>query len=581
MTEGAPKKPREASLFPELDLEPEKPAKAPVPKKAPKKRRRPNWPRYCAVALNRPLHTEFTYGVPPELVDQVAVGKRVAVGFGRGADGRRQVGVVVSVSERSTFDPAKVRPVTRVLDAEPVVDAELLGLTAWMAEIYACAWGEALAALLPAPMKREGRRRRVRFLVQAAEPTKEQLDELEEKHPKQFRLLRILREVGGRMELMELLRKTNLSEAPAKSLEKRGYARVERVVPSSDPLWDDTPVVRPVHRELSPGQAAAVDTMEAKLATGEGQTFLLQGVTGSGKTEVYLRVIQAALDVGRGAIIVVPEIALTPQTVGWFRSRFGEVAVMHSRMTDLQRLEMWQRVQAGEARVVVGARSALFAPVRDLGVVVVDEEHEPSFKQETSPRYHGRDVAMERARRSNAVCILGSATPSLETWQRARDGEIQRLVLDERVGGGRMPRVDVIDMKLEKTAPGGSHLFSGHLQQELTAALERGEQGILFLNRRGYAPVLWCPNCKEVVRCGQCDVSLTWHRRVDRVVCHSCCEEGAPPKACPACTAPGLRMLGSGSEQVERALRRVFPDARILRMDSDTMHRREDYEKSL
>ena len=231
--------------------------------------------------------------------------------------------------------------------------------------------------------------------------------------------------------------------------------------------------------------------------------------------------------------------------------------------------------------MVVGARSALFAPVRDLGVIVVDEEHEPSFKQETSPRYHGRDVAMERARRSDAVCVLGSATPSLETWQRARDGEVQRLVLDERVGGGRLPRVDVVDMKLEKTAPGGSHLFSGHLQQELAAALERGEQGILFLNRRGYAPVLWCPNCKEVVRCDQCDVSLTWHRRVDRVVCHSCCEEGAPPKACPACTAPGLRMLGSGSEQVERALRRVFPDARVLRMDSDTMHRREDYERSL
>jgi len=579
VTEGR-KKPRPASLFPELDLEPE--AKPEPTKKAKaKRRRRPSWPRYCSVALNRPLHTEFTYGVPPELVDQVAVGKRVAVGFGRGAEGRRQVGVVVDVSERSAYDPARVRPITKVLDPEPVIDIELLGLTAWMAETYACAWGEALAALLPAPMKREGRRRRVRILVQAGQPTKEELDELEEKHPKQFRLWRILGEVGGRMELVELLRKTNLSEAPAKSLEKRGWARIERVVPASDPLWDEAPVERPVHRELSAGQAAAVAAMEARLEAGEGRTFLLQGVTGSGKTEVYLRVIQAALDRGRGAIIVVPEIALTPQTVGWFRSRFGEVAVMHSRMTDIQRLEMWQRVQSGEARVVVGARSALFAPVRDLGVVVVDEEHEPSFKQETSPRYHGRDVAMERARRADAVCILGSATPSLETWQRARDGELERLVLDERVGGGRLPRVDVVDMKLEKTAPGGSHLFSGHLTQELEAALGRGEQGILFLNRRGYAPVLWCPNCKEVVRCDHCDVSLTWHRRVNRVVCHSCCEEGAPPTACPSCTAPGLRMLGSGSEQVERALRRVFPDARVLRMDSDTMHRREDYEKSL
>jgi len=576
----APKKPATGSLFPGLDLTPT--PKAPAKAKAPAKPRRVRvYPRYCAVALNRPVHTEFTYGVPPELVDEVVVGKRVAVGFGRGADARRQVGVVVDVSERCAIDPAKVRPVTRVLDSEPVIDAELLGLTAWMAETYACAWGEALAALLPAPMKREGRRRRVRFLELLAEPDLAALDELEAKHPKQFRLLRMLREVGGRMELVELLRKTNLSDAPAKSLERRGIVRIDHVVPMSDPLWDDVPEVRPVHTNLSPGQAAAVTAMGAKLEAREGTIFVLQGVTGSGKTEVYLQVIQAALDLGRGAIIVVPEIALTPQTVGWFRSRFGEVAVMHSRMTDVQRLEMWQSVQSGRARVVVGARSALFAPVNDLGVVVVDEEHEPSFKQESSPRYHGRDVAVERARRSDAVCILGSATPSLETWHRARTGDYQRLLLPDRVGGGRMPKVEVVDMKLEKTPPGGSHLFSKHLQQELSAAIERGEQGILFLNRRGYAPVLWCPNCKEVVRCDQCDVSLTWHRSVDRVVCHSCCEEASPPKACPACTAPGLRMLGSGAEQVEGALRRVFPDARILRMDSDTMHRREDYERSL
>ena len=578
MPEGDPKPPRPASLFPELDAEldkpPAKPAKA-RPRRAPR-----SYPRYCSVALNRPVHTEFTYGVPAELVDDVAVGKRVAVGFGRGPEAKRQVGVVVGVSERCAFDPAKVRPITRVLDAAPVVDDELLGLTAWMAETYACAWGEALAALLPAPLKREGKRRTVRVLQATAAPAPELLDDLEQKHPKQFRLLRLLGEVGGRMELVELLRKTNLSEAPAKSLERRGLVRIERVVPSSDPLWDDAPVERPVHHQLSGDQAAAVGAMEGALDR-EGGAFLLQGVTGSGKTEVYLRVIQAALDRGRGAIVVVPEIALTPQTVGWFRSRFGEVAVLHSRMTDLQRLEMWQRVQAGEARVVVGARSALFAPVRELGVVVVDEEHEPSFKQETSPRYHGRDVAVERARRAGAVCILGSATPSLESWDRAARGELTRLRLTQRVGGGRLPRVDVVDMKLEKTPPGGSHLFSGHLQQELAAALARGEQGILFLNRRGYAPVLWCPNCKEVVRCDQCDVSLTWHRRVDRVVCHSCCHEAAPPKACPACTAPGLRMLGSGAEQVERALRRVFPDARVLRMDSDTMHRREDYERSL
>jgi len=566
------KKPRTGSLFPGLEPEP-KPKAKPKPKKPTKV-----YPLYVSVALNKPLRCEFTYGVPAELVADVAVGKRVAVGFGRGG---KEVGVAVGLSKTTPIETARMRPITRVMDAEPIIDGDLLGLTAWIAETYACAWGEALAMLLPAPLKREGSRRRVRVLQVAKEATPEELAKLEADLPKSFRLLRLLMEVGGRMELADLLRKTNLSDAPAKTLAKHGFARIDYITPSSDPLWDDAPPVRPVHATLSADQARAVDTLTARLKTREHETYLLQGITGSGKTEVYLRSIDAALALGRGAIVLVPEISLTPQTVSWFRSRFGEVAVLHSRMTDVQRLDMWMRVKHGEARVVVGARSALFAPVADLGVIVLDEEHEPSFKQEASPRYQARDVAIERARRSGAICILGSATPSLETWDRARRGEIQRLQLKERVGGGRLPHVEIVDMKLEKSTPGGSWLFSKHLAQEIDAALGRGEQGILFLNRRGFAPVLWCPNCKEVVRCESCDTSLTWHRRVGRAICHSCCEERELPKVCPACTAPGLRMLGAGSEQVETACRRRFPDARILRMDSDTMHRREDYEKSL
>jgi primosomal protein N' (replication factor Y) (superfamily II helicase) len=561
-----PKPNQTGSLF--GDLEP-----APKPKAKPKA-----FGLYASVALNRPLRCEFTYGVPPELQADVAIGKRVAVGFGRGGF---EVGVVVGLSKDSPIDLGRLKPVTRVLDAEPIIDRDLLGLTAWIAETYACAWGEALAMLLPAPLKREGGRRKVRVLVLEREPTDEELATLEEKSPKPFRILRMLREVGGRAELAELLRKANLSDAPAKTLAKTGLARIEFITPLSDPLWDDTPANRPTHAALSHDQAAAVETFETHLRAGTGATYLLQGVTGSGKTEVYLRTIDAALALGRGAIVLVPEISLTPQTVSWFRSRFGEVAVLHSRMTDVQRLEMWMRVKRGEARVVVGARSALFAPVANLGVIVVDEEHEPSFKQESSPRYQARDVAIERAKRSDAVCILGSATPSLETWDRARRGEIGRVLLKERVGGGRMPRVDVIDMKLEKAGPGESHLFSRHLTQEVDAALGRKEQAIMFLNRRGFAPVLWCPNCKEVVSCENCATSLTWHKRLKRAICHSCCEEHALPKACPACTAPGLRMLGAGSEQVEAACRKRFPDARIRRMDSDTMLRREDYEATL
>jgi primosomal protein N' (replication factor Y) len=242
---------------------------------------------------------------------------------------------------------------------------------------------------------------------------------------------------------------------------------------------------------------------------------------------------------------------------------------------------MWLRVQSGTARVVVGARSAVFAPVRNLGVIVVDEEHEPSFKQDNAPRYHGRDVAAERARLQGAVCILGSATPSLETWQAARDGRITKLLLRERVGGGRMPKIEIVDLRTEKPEGKGPALFSRRLHALLRGALERHEQSILFLNRRGFAPVLWCSACGETVRCAMCDVTLTFHRRIRRAVCHACCAEIAPPAACPSCTAPGLRYLGAGSERIEAELVKLLPGARVRRMDSDTMLRREDYEQTL
>ena len=328
---------------------------------------------------------------------------------------------------------------------------------------------------------------------------------------------------------------------------------------------------------LTPDQSAAVEAIGEKLEAREFRTFLLHGVTGSGKTEVYLRVIESALAQGRGAIVLVPEIALTPQTVGWFRARFGEVAVMHSRMTDLQRLAMWRRVQSGEARVVVGARSAIFAPVQDLGVVVVDEEHEPSFKQASSPRYHARDVAVMRAKAAGAVCLLGSATPSLESWQNTVQDRYQLVTLAARVHGGALPPIEIVDLKSEKGAP----LFSRRLIDLMNGTLERKEQAILFLNRRGFAPTLWCKECHEVLRCGQCDVALVFHRGRDRLICHSCCDEQRTPTECPSCTAPSLRFLGQGSEKVELVLAREFPGVRVKRMDSDTMLRREDYETTL
>jgi len=551
-----------AELFPTERETPPVPASVPGP--------------FARVAINRPVRCEFTYRVPSEMSPSLQPGMRVAVPFG----GKREVGVVVGIDDETDVATGRLKSIAASLDTEPVIDEQLLELTHWMASYYACSWGEALAAILPASLKRERKQRMVIVLSVVPGVGDAELAETLEKYPAQHRLLRTLIDVGAPMEQADVLRKLQLSDSPVRTLARKGWIVAERKALSVDEL-ETSEVERLRPETLLPGQSAATEAMQAAVAAGEYATFLLRGVTGSGKTEVYLRVIEDALERGRGAIVLVPEIALTPQTVGWFRSRFQNVAVLHSRMTDSARHAMWMRVKHGEARVVVGARSAVFAPVANLGVIVVDEEHEPSFKQGNAPRYHGRDVAVMRAQRSNAVCILGSATPSLESWRNAQEGRYRLQELLKRVHGGRMPAIEIVDMRQEKPDQRGPLLFSRRLRVLLAEALKRGEQAILFINRRGFAPVLWCRECKETVRCHQCDVSLTFHRRIGRAVCHSCCEEIAPPKVCPTCTAPALSYIGLGSERVEASLAKLLPEARVGRMDSDTMLRREDYETTL
>ncbi len=532
---------------------------------------------FAAVALNRPVRREFTYAVPLALADRAVPGVRVIVPLGT----RSELGVIVSIQRCTDLPVQKLRPIRGVLDPEPVVNAELLELARWVAQRYASSLGEALAAVLPAPLKRSTRAREGVFHLAAAEGIgHKQLEELAERFQKQHRVLRTLIEIGKPVEMRDFLRRLKLSSSPVQSLQRRGWVRLERVIAPLDPL-ERSVVARPRPARLSEAQERAVTAILKRLERSVHACFLLQGVTGSGKTEVYLRVIEDALSRGRSAITLVPEIALTPQTVGWFRSRFGEVCVLHSRMTGEQRLAAWRRLASGDVRVVVGARSAVFAPVRDLGIIVVDEEHEPSFKQENSPRYQARDVALERARQAGAVCLFGSATPSLESWMQARQGNYELLQLPERVGGGTSPTVHVVDMRLEHHQSYGVPLFSRLLLEFLRETVESREQAILFLNRRGFVPILWCPGCETTLRCAQCDMGMTYHRRIDRLVCHGCCAERKVPESCPTCSRPGLRPLGVGSERVEAALKKLWPQTRVRRMDSDTMHRREDYEETL
>ncbi|MEM1449353.1 MAG: primosomal protein N' [Planctomycetota bacterium] len=578
---------RVEGLFgPELEPSPQRAGKKAPRKKTPAKKRGPrpaagpatDARRFAEVALNRPMRREYTYAVPRSLEDKAAPGVRVAVPF----SGRREVAVVVAVHDETDVPANRLKAIADVLDDAPVLDADLLDLTRWMADYYACAWGEALAAVLPAALKREGGRRTVAVVSVAEGVDAERLAELDGPAlAKQHRVLRTLLDARGPIARTDLIKRLNVTDAPVRTLVRKGLAVVEHVVAAPDELLAGDREPRPRHASLTEDQAAAVERLTEALDEGDFCPALLYGVTGSGKTEVYLRVIEEALSRGQGAIVLVPEIALTPQTVGWFLDRFGAVAVLHSGMTDAQRLDMWQRVRRGDARVVVGARSAIFAPVENVGVIVVDEEHEPSYKQGSVPRYHARDLAVVRAKRAGALCVLGSATPSLESWRNAHQGRYELLRLRARASGRPLPEVEVVDMRGERDERGKPRLFSRRLEQLLRETIARSEQSILFINRRGFAPVLWCQSCGETLRCEDCDVAMTWHKRIDRMVCHSCCAEIKIPTACPSCTAPALRFLGAGSQRVEEILSAVAPHARIGRMDSDTMMRREDYEETL
>jgi primosomal protein N' (replication factor Y) len=385
---------------------------------------------------------------------------------------------------------------------------------------------------------------------------------------------------GGAVELGHLTGIEGFSRGVVRGLEEKGLVTLIDEEVMRDP-FADRPIPPPPDLTPTGAQAGALAALIGALDEPEPKPFLLQGITGSGKTLVYIELLREALARGRGAIVLVPEIALTPQTVARFRAHFGdEVAVLHSRLSGGERYDAWRQLRRGEKRIAVGARSALFAPIESLGVVVVDEEHDSSYKQSEAPRYHARDLAVVRAHARGAVCVLGSATPSLESWHNARTGKFRRLLLPDRVGGGALPTVRVVDLRTSRArerdpgdGPGGRR-GAGVLSEELVAAvdlrLRRDEQVILLLNRRGYSSFIQCRECGEVEQCENCSISLTYHRLTRRLVCHHCRFEAPAPSRCPRCGSADLSYRGLGTEQVERVATETFPDARVARMDVDT-----------
>ena len=393
---------------------------------------------------------------------------------------------------------------------------------------------------------------------------------------RQAEVLGVLAGAGGVLPVAVLARETGATADTIKRLAKVGAIAIEPRAVRRTARAEASGAPPP---NLTAHQAEVVDAIAAKLGTHAG--FLLHGVTGSGKTEVYLQVIERVLAADRGAIVLVPEIALTPQTVRRFQARFGDtVAVLHSHLGDGERYDEWQRIRAGDAQVVIGARSAIFAPVPDLGAIIIDEEHETSYKQDKSPRYHARAVAAERARLDGAVLVLGSATPSIESFAAARAGELTLLEMPERVESRPLPPVKVVDMRVELKS-GNRGLFSRALKGALAGVLERGEQAILLLNRRGYSSFVFCRECGYACKCSRCSVAMTYHAEPPILRCHYCDARERVPEACPQCHGPYIRHFGAGTQQIEEACRKLFPDARLLRVDRDTTARKGSHERLL
>mgnify|MGYP002788596555 CR=1 FL=1 len=529
--------------------------------------------RIVDVALPLPLFRAYSYTVPPALAPRAVVGARVLVPV----RGTTTLGIIVG--ERDTPPEGPLQPVRACPDERPVFDAPLLETARWIATHYHAPLGVTLRAMLPAALTGAQRTqpalRTERVLVIAEElPTLQQRDALFARAPKQRAVYELLEQLGGRAPVAAVLEPLGASAAVLRALVDRGLLRVERATVSRDPFATRA---RPLPASHTPTPAQQ-DALEALAALPPGEGALLFGVTGSGKTLVYLEFLRRIVtEAGQGAIVLVPEIALTPQTVDRFRAVFGDqVAVLHSGLSAGERYDAWRALQRGEKRIAVGARSAVFAPIADLGAIVVDEEHESSYKQSEAPRYHARDVAARRARATGARLILGSATPSLETWAAVDAGRLRLLRLPDRPAGGVMPAVTVVDLRTERRPDGDPALrrrrgvLSAPLEAALEATVQRGEQAILLLNRRGFASFVQCTGCGDVRVCPNCSVSLTYHQSPAGLLCHHCQHREAYVSRCAACGGESARQRGVGTQQLEAMVAEVLPAAHIARMDVDS-----------
>ena len=533
------------------------------------------------VSLELALRREFDYRVPPNLKHAITIGSRVKVPFGA----KEHSGCVTAILETSPH--SHLRLVSKIVGSTTLLTQPVLRLSRWISDYYCCAPETALSAILPEAVRGTNAAWKEQLHVFPSNSPEANCP----CSPRQKEILALLAQRGP-MPLALFAKAAATTPDTLRRMEDKGLVRIASVTIDRDPYANET-IIPTQPLSLNPEQSTALaaisQAIDASGSSTEPSAFLLHGVTGSGKTEVYLQAIAHVLASGKGAIVLVPEISLTPQTVERFKARFSSgpvrttVAVLHSHLSAGERHDEWHKIRQGRTKIVIGARSAVFAPVDPLGLIIVDEEHEGSYKQEESPRYHARDVAVVRGQMEKAVVVLGSATPSMESFHNAKKGKYRLLEMPTRADDAKMPIVRVVDMRMVAKKQKDQTVLSPQLKEAILQRLEQKQQVMLFLNRRGFATSLQCPQCGYLAQCPNCSISLTYHRAAQQLRCHICGHAAPAPTVCPetSCRNPAIRFAGLGTEKVEATLAKVFPHARISRMDSDTLKRKEDYRRVL
>lgn len=527
----------------------------------------------------------LAYAVPPTFKATLKVGSLVRIPLRR----RSELGVVLRFGTEQVVPPGKLKMLFEVVQPYPVLPPDLIELFRWAQQYYAATPEAILETMIPAAIRKGMKSKTRRYISKGKAPTAEALEALEKRAPKQAALLKFIRQQIKPLPRADILKAMKLSASACDGLVTKGFLREtdteEERVAYGDELGSEETVVSETRPTLTDEQQAAVSSINDAIAADAFSVRLLHGVTGSGKTEVYLHAIEKIVAEGGGVIFLVPEVALAPQTVGRVRARLEargvHTVVWHSHLSEGERYDAWKALASGEAHVVVGARSAVFAPVQNLKLMIVDEEHEPSYKQEESPRYNGRDVAVYRAHINKSVCVLGSATPSLESLYNVERGKYAVDRILNRVDHRQLPKIHLVDMRREGLTGKGPSPISRTLADKLVDRFEKKEQSILFLNRRGFSTSILCPDCGYVASCEHCSIPMTFHRTDGKLRCHLCAEHREAPFKCPECQSVNIRKKGLGTQKIEDIVQKILPRAKIVRMDADSMSKKNLYRKIL